>query len=53
MVFISIGVSIVTMMWIIGNAQLRFKSGAIKYDTLPTTMDRCEDYNFYGLIQNL
>ncbi|XP_058988274.1 sodium-coupled monocarboxylate transporter 2-like isoform X2 [Musca domestica] len=48
----SIGVSMAIMLWIIGNAQMRFKSGAIKYDPLPTRIDECENYNFYGLIQN-
>uniref|UniRef100_A0A1I8MQH9 Sodium:solute symporter family protein n=1 Tax=Musca domestica TaxID=7370 RepID=A0A1I8MQH9_MUSDO len=51
-VFTGIGVSFAVMLWIIVNAQMRFKSGAIKYDPLPTRIDECENYNFYGLIQN-
>uniref|UniRef100_A0A1I8PAT2 Sodium/solute symporter n=1 Tax=Stomoxys calcitrans TaxID=35570 RepID=A0A1I8PAT2_STOCA len=50
-VFVSLALSILTMLWIIINAQMRFKSGVIRYDPLPTTLDRCEEYNFYELIQ--
>uniref|UniRef100_T1PG30 Sodium:solute symporter family protein n=1 Tax=Musca domestica TaxID=7370 RepID=T1PG30_MUSDO len=52
-VFTGIGVSFAVMLWIIVNAQMRFKSGAMKYEPLPTILDRCEEYNFYGLITNL
>ncbi|XP_075146358.1 sodium-coupled monocarboxylate transporter 2-like [Haematobia irritans] len=50
--FTSLGISIITMIWLIGHAQMLFKSGAIRYSPLPTTLERCEDYNFYTLIEN-
>ncbi|XP_073828202.1 sodium-coupled monocarboxylate transporter 1-like [Musca autumnalis] len=52
-VIVSIGVSMSIMLWIIGNAQMRFNSGAIKYDPLPTRIDECENYNFYGLMKDI
>ncbi|XP_061392472.1 sodium-coupled monocarboxylate transporter 2-like [Musca vetustissima] len=51
-VITSLCVSMTIMLWIITNAQMRFNSGAIKYDPLPTKIDECENYNFYSLIQN-
>lgn len=48
----SIAVSVFTMLWIIINAQMRFKAGYIKYDILPTSLDRCEALNLQGLIKN-
>uniref|UniRef100_A0A1I8Q1U6 Uncharacterized protein n=2 Tax=Stomoxys calcitrans TaxID=35570 RepID=A0A1I8Q1U6_STOCA len=52
-ILVSIGVSLTVMIWIVLNAQMRIKAGIIKYDPLPTTLDRCENYNFYGLIKNV
>ena len=49
----SIAFSVGSMLWIISNAQMRLKSGAIKYEPLPTTLDRCESFEFYGMIQNV
>ncbi|XP_061392470.1 sodium-coupled monocarboxylate transporter 2 [Musca vetustissima] len=51
-VFSGIGVSLAVMLWIIVNAQMRFKSGEMKYEMLPTTLDQCEDYSFHGLIKS-
>ncbi|XP_073828190.1 sodium-coupled monocarboxylate transporter 2-like [Musca autumnalis] len=52
-IFTGITVSIYIMLWIIVNAQMLFKSGAMKYAPLPTTLERCEEYNFYSLIKNV
>ncbi|EDW84258.1 uncharacterized protein Dwil_GK14045 [Drosophila willistoni] len=34
--------SVVTMLWLIINAQMNFKAGLIKYDVLPNGLDQCE-----------
>lgn len=41
------------MIWIICNAQMRLKSGAVVYESLPTTLDRCESFEFYGMVKNM
>ncbi|XP_065368743.1 sodium-coupled monocarboxylate transporter 2-like isoform X2 [Calliphora vicina] len=51
--FISIGFSVGAMLWIILNAQMRLKAGYIKYEGLPTSVDRCESLNFQGMLQNI
>ncbi|XP_064551030.1 sodium-coupled monocarboxylate transporter 2-like [Drosophila montana] len=38
----SILFSMFVMLWIIINAQMHFKSGLIKYDVLPNSLDQCE-----------
>ncbi|XP_030573342.1 sodium-coupled monocarboxylate transporter 2-like [Drosophila novamexicana] len=38
----SILFSMLVMLWIIINAQMHFKSGLIKYDVLPNSLDQCE-----------
>ncbi|EDX15158.1 sodium-coupled monocarboxylate transporter 2 [Drosophila simulans] len=38
----SIIVSVVAMVWIIANGQMNFKSGLIKYEVLPNSLDQCE-----------
>ncbi|KAM7362745.1 uncharacterized protein ACRADG_013306 [Cochliomyia hominivorax] len=50
---ISIGFSVGAMLWIIVNAQMRFKAGYIKYDALPTNLERCESLNFQGILKNV
>ncbi|KAM7360896.1 LOW QUALITY PROTEIN: sodium-coupled monocarboxylate transporter 1-like [Cochliomyia hominivorax] len=49
---LSIAFSVGSMLFIIINAQMRFKTGDIKYEPLSTTLDRCEDFNFNHLMQN-
>ncbi|XP_075166349.1 sodium-coupled monocarboxylate transporter 2-like [Haematobia irritans] len=51
-VLVSIAFSLTIMVWIVINAQMRFKSGLIKYDGLPTSIDKCENFNFYSLMKN-
>ncbi|XP_065372256.1 sodium-coupled monocarboxylate transporter 2-like [Calliphora vicina] len=51
--FISIAFSVGAMLWIIINAQVRFKAGYIKYEALPTSLHRCESLNFPGMLQNI
>ncbi|KAL9897340.1 sodium-coupled monocarboxylate transporter 2-like isoform 1-T1 [Glossina fuscipes fuscipes] len=49
----SVAFSILTMLWIIVNAQLRFKAGHIKYEPLPTTLDNCHIHDFRAVITNI
>lgn len=51
--FTSIAFSLVTMIWIVVNAQMRFSEGTMRYDSLPTSLDRCENFNFLGIINNV
>ncbi|KAM7362744.1 uncharacterized protein ACRADG_013305 [Cochliomyia hominivorax] len=50
--FISVAFSVVSMLFIITNAQMRFKAGYIRYEPLSTSLDRCENFNFNHLMQN-
>lgn len=38
----SIIFSVIAMVWIIVNGQINFKTGLIKYDVLPNSLDQCE-----------
>ncbi|KAH8313670.1 hypothetical protein KR067_009996, partial [Drosophila pandora] len=38
----SIIFSVIAMVWIIANGQINFKTGLIKYDVLPNSLDQCE-----------
>ncbi|KAI8124518.1 Sodium-coupled monocarboxylate transporter 2 [Lucilia cuprina] len=51
--FLSIAFSVGAMLWIIINAQMRFKSGLIKYEPLPTSLHRCESLNFPQMLKNI
>ncbi|XP_037955698.1 uncharacterized protein LOC119685483 [Teleopsis dalmanni] len=41
------------MCWIITIAQFRLKSGAIKYDPVPTTLDQCEAKNLNFILNSI
>nr|NP_001189331.1 uncharacterized protein Dmel_CG2187, isoform B [Drosophila melanogaster]NP_651890.1 uncharacterized protein Dmel_CG2187, isoform A [Drosophila melanogaster]AAB39701.1 unknown [Drosophila melanogaster]AAF57192.1 uncharacterized protein Dmel_CG2187, isoform A [Drosophila melanogaster]ADV37421.1 uncharacterized protein Dmel_CG2187, isoform B [Drosophila melanogaster] len=47
----SIIVSVVAMVWIIANGQMNFKSGLIKYEVLPNSLDQCEARGLYMIAE--
>ncbi|XP_037824171.1 sodium-coupled monocarboxylate transporter 2-like isoform X1 [Lucilia sericata] len=51
--FLSIAFSVGVMLWIIIHAQMRFKAGYIKYEALPTSLERCEALNLHEMLQNI
>lgn len=53
MAFLSIAFSVAAMLWIIVNAQMRFKSGYIKYEPLATSLERCSSPEFPAVLQNM